>query len=247
MRWIRPVSRSEAKNWRVALSKVTSPMPGPLLASIVANSETAPETPSIFQMAPGLPPLFSANWPVHEGGAGLAVALPLGAAVAVFVGRHDAQAVQRRRARVEVRHAGVARRRARRRHRSGRRPGRSAWPAPRTAAACRRAGRTAARQALKRRRCAASRAPVSMKVSSIGSMPGGRPSSMPGMIVPEKPETAIEPGWMTGAVLRVSRRREPQARRRAPGRRCLPSARRARRQTRWSTMGAVVRIAQSRA
>ena len=35
-----------------------------------------------------------------------------------------------------------------------------------------------------------------MKVSSTGSTPGGRPSSMPGMNVPEKPVTAVEPGWM---------------------------------------------------
>ena len=35
-----------------------------------------------------------------------------------------------------------------------------------------------------------------MKVSSTGSTPGGRPSSMPGNDVPEKPVTAVEPGWM---------------------------------------------------
>ena len=46
--------------------------------------------------------------PIHEGGAGLAEALPLGAAVGVFVGRHDAQPVQRGRAGVEIGHAGSA-------------------------------------------------------------------------------------------------------------------------------------------
>ena len=49
-----------------------SPMPGPLLASMVVNSETAPLTPSIFQMAPGLPPLLSANCPSMK----MAPALP---------------------------------------------------------------------------------------------------------------------------------------------------------------------------
>ena len=50
-----------------------------------------------------------------------------------------------------------------------------------------------------------------MKVSSTGSTPCGRPSSIPGMTVPEKPVTAIEPGWMIGGFLRLRLRREPQA------------------------------------
>ena len=89
---------------------VTSPMPGPLLPSIVANSETAPLTPSIFQMAPGTAAIALGELALHEGGAGLAAPLPLGTAVAVFVRRDDAEAVQRGCPGIEVGHAGWRRR-----------------------------------------------------------------------------------------------------------------------------------------
>ena len=67
---------------------------------------TAPVMPSIFQIAPGRAAVLLGELAFHEGGAGLAAAFALGPAVCVGVGRDDADAVQRGRARIEVGHAG---------------------------------------------------------------------------------------------------------------------------------------------
>ena len=105
MRWIRPVSRSEAKNWRLGLVEGDVADAGSAVAVDRRKQRNGAADAVDLPDGAGTAAIALGELPVHEGGAGRAAPLPLGSAVGVLVRRDDPDSVQRGRRRIEVRHA----------------------------------------------------------------------------------------------------------------------------------------------